>query len=1075
MEQQTQSDEHRCGCGRPEDRIAMSRRRFLAAGAIGTAGVVAGLPGRRVMAGPFEESDDTTLIPADKKLDPAWVQSLFARGKPEVYSGDELKYIGMPVGGICAGQVYLGGDGRLWLWDVFNKVTAGVCGKGTAGENYVKPLEQTSPLDQGFALHIPSDTARPVRTLDRHGFSDVRFEGRYPIGRVRYHDGDCPVEVALEAFSPFVPLSVEDSSYPAVVMQYQITNTSSKEVALEIAGWLENAVCLYTGGDDVVRRNRIVRSGDVMLLECGVMDNPAMVEAADRRDIRFEDFERGTYEGWTVEGTAFGAEPIVAERMPAYQGRVGAQGRRLVNTHNTRNGEDVVKGDEHTGRLTSRPFKIERGYINFLIGGGSHAGRTCMNLLIDGQPVRTTVGRNDNRMFASHWDVRDLQGRQARIEIVDQHTGGWGNIGVDDIVFSDTPRRPSDAVELEQRHDFGSMALALLGAEDGDRGCALLPGDDALGGVFHNSPIAAVASGQEAVSPFAQKALGSVTRTLSIEAGRTKTVTFVLSWHFVNLTLDGFPKPVGRYYGARFGSARAVAEHLAENLARLAQDTRRWVETWYDSTLPRWFLNRTFANTSTPATSTCYRFADGRFYGWEGIGCCPGTCTHVWHYAQAIARVFPELERDLRRRVDFGVGFDAKTGGVGHRAEFGRDPADDGQAGVILRTYREHQMSPDDAFLRDLWPRVRKALQYLIDKDGDADGIIEGAQPNTLDAAWYGKIAWLTSLYLAALRAGQEMAVEMGEPDFAAKAAQVWRRGAENIVKLLFNGEYFIQIPDPEHMDAIGADTGCYIDQVFGQSWAFQVGLGRLYSEQHIRKALRSLWTYNFAPDVGPFKQVHTKGRPYALAGDGGLIMCTWPKGGKRKDWEKHWQFGYFNECMSGFEWQVAAHMIAEGMLTEGLAVARAIHDRYHPSLRNPYNEIECSDHYARAMASYGAFLTACGYQYHGPKGILGFAPKLSPEDFRAAFTAAEGWGRFSQERTAALQRNEIELRYGTLTLKELRLELAEGAHADQVEMAIAGSPMACEWTQSQSTVSIRPAQAVTIRGGSPVVVNIRV
>ena len=89
----------------------------------------------------------------------------------------------------------------------------------------------------------------------------------------------------------------------------------------------------------------------------------------------------------------------------------------------------------------------------------------------------------------------------------------------------------------------------------------------------------------------------------------------------------------------------------------------------------------------------------------------------------------------------------------------------------------------------------------------------------------------------------------------------------------------------------------------------------------------------------------------------------------------------YFNECMNGFEYQAAGHMIWEGMVQEGLAVTRAIHDRYHPSRRNPWNEVECGDHYARSMASYGVFLAACGYEYHGPKRHLAFAPRLSPRE----------------------------------------------------------------------------------------------
>ena len=129
------------------------------------------------------------------------------------------------------------------------------------------------------------------------------------------------------------------------------------------------------------------------------------------------------------------------------------------------------------------------------------------------------------------------------------------------------------------------------------------------------------------------------------------------------------------------------------------------------------------------------------------------------------------------------------------------------------------------------------------------------------------------------------------------------------------------------------------------------------------------MWKYNFAPDVGPFRKKFTAGRPYALAGDAGLVMTSNPKLIPNVYGLPSWQIGYFNECMSGFEHQAASHMMAEGMVLESLAVTRAIHDRYHASRRNPYNEVECSDHYARAMASYGTFITACGFESHGPTG----------------------------------------------------------------------------------------------------------
>ena len=175
----------------------------------------------------------------------------------------------------------------------------------------------------------------------------------------------------------------------------------------------------------------------------------------------------------------------------------------------------------------------------------------------------------------------------------------------------------------------------------------------------------------------------------------------------------------------------------------------------------------------------------------------------------------------------------------------------------------------------------------------------------------------------------------------------------------------------------------------------------------HVRGALASLWRYSFTPDVGPYRKAHQAGRWYAMAGEGGLLMVTHPFGpgptftGKADAWSAM----YFNECMTGFEHQVAGQMIAAGMLTEGLAIERTIHDRYHAARRNPWNEVECGDHYARAMASHGVFLAACGYEHHGPKGHLGFAPRLTPADFRAPFTAAEGWGTYAPDNPARTAR----------------------------------------------------------------------
>jgi non-lysosomal glucosylceramidase len=1005
-----------------------NRRDFLKTSAATTIGLVCSrLP---VMAGPFTREDFQNLVPADKKLRPEWVKSLFERGTPEVLRGGELKFVGLPVGGIGAGRIYLGGDGGLWLWDIFNERI------GTGSEHYAQPLTPSSPLTQKFTLTIGQE----ARSLDRVGFSEVIFRGEYPIGTVEYTDPSTPLAVRLEAFSPFIPLNTDDSSLPATILQFTVRNTSGAPVEATLSGQLENGVCLNHRAYDGVLRNRVLRRPALTTLLCSAEKTAR--QAAGRPDIVFEDWNKETYDGWTVEGTAFGGGPVRKSEMPAYQGDVGGETDRVVNSHASAPGDSVEARDRAVGALLSQEFTIERNFITFWIGGGKarEKSRLGLTLLVEGKPVQTAAGQDNNQMAPRYFDVRAQAGKTARLTIIDDATGGWGNIGVGRILFAD---HITEAEAREDWPDFGTLALALLGE-------------------------AAEEASADAAAPFTDKLSGALGRKLKLAPGQSAKVTFILAWHFPNLSLGGPLKKAGRYYATKFSSADGVVQYVAAHFDRLTGETRLWRDTWYESTLPYWFLDRTFLNTSILATSTCYRLANGRFYGFEGVGCCEGTCGHVYHYAHATARLFPELERDTRERVDFGLALQP-DGAIHFRGEFNDFPAVDAQAGAILRALREHQMSLDEEFLKRTWPKIKLATQWLIAKDGNGDGLIEGNQHNTLDTDWFGPVAWLSGLYLAALAAAGEMAGEIGDTSFARQCVGILETGRKNLVAQLFDGEYFINKVDPKHLDAINSGTGCEIDQVFGQSWAFQVGLPRVLPRHETLSALQSLWRYNFSPDVGPYRAAYKEGRWYALAGEAGLLMCSFP----RRDWDyaqakgkgPGWAAGYFNECMNGFEYQAAGHMIREGMTLEGLAVTRAVHDRYHASRRNPWNEVECGDHYARSMASYGVYLAACGYEYHGPRRHLGFAPKLSPENFKCAFTAAQGWGTFSQKIESGGLQAHIAVRWGRLKLKTIALEVPEDM-TRTVKVALAGKIMPAQLDRSGSGVVVSLAGGVEMAAG---------
>lgn len=869
-----------CCCGP----ISLDRRQFVRlAGAAGAAAILGPQP---LMAGPFEASDFAKLIPPDKKLDPSWVKSLYERGQPTVYRGKDLDTIGMPVGGLCAGLLYLGGDGKLWLWNVMNQEQVGVLGGGSAGHNYVNPVKASSPLEQGFALRIKTPAGAQIRGFDRTGWRDIAFQGQYPIGTVEYRDADSPVSVQLQAYSPFIPLNTEDSSLPATVMSFTVRNETELPLEVVIGGWIQNAVAMYTSEKlPVTRKNEISKSQSLTFLECI-------------------------------------AEPVDKTTTPQF---------------------------DH--------------------------GSMGIGILAPPTNIQTFADIGDGPVPAA-------------------------------VFAQDVPE-----------------------GESGDR------------------------SGTKD-----RRIIGALRYPLDLPANGTSTVSFVVAWHFRHVQIKGIEgAETGRYYARKFPDAFAVADYITSNFEKLHADTVLWRDTWYDSTLPHWFLDRTLLNTSILATTTCYRFGTGRFYAWEGVGCCPGTCTHVWSYAQAAGRLFPELERITRETVDYGIAFVPSTGQIDYRAEADRKEATDGQAGTILRTLREHQMCADNAFLQRVWPRAKKAIEFLIRKDKDQDGIIQGAQPNTLDAAWYGEISWISSLYVAALLAGQQMAQEMGDGDFAAQCGHLADEGNRNISNKLFNGRYFIQKADPVKPDIIGSYSTCEIDQVLGQSWAWQVGLDRVLDRKKTLSALRSLWQYNFTPNVGPFREAFPAGRWYAVAGEAGLIMATNPQDIPNPyRASKFWSVGYFDECMTGFEHQVASHMIAEGMVEPGLAVTRAVHDRYHASRRNPWNEIECSDHYSRAMASYGSFVTMCGFEYHGPKGHIGFAPRMSQDDFRAPFVTAEGWGTFSQHGDHRTQSATLQIKWGRLQLRTFSLALPK-SHARKSAAALVNKrhiPTTVDFSEGRANVT---------------------
>jgi uncharacterized protein (DUF608 family) len=594
---------------------------------------------------------------------------------------------------------------------------------------------------------------------------------------------------------------------------------------------------------------------------------------------------------------------------------------------------------------------------------------------------------------------------------------------------------------------FGTVALATLGPN----ATGLLHLNDlALGwktfersGRFTSTP-----SGRKShPSPPGQTNYGALASTVEVPAGSTVEVPFLFAWHYPN-SYNRHGTWIGCHYAAQQADARAVMREAVGDYSALRQKTEHFRATFYDSTLPYWLLDCITANAAILRhIGVVFRITNADIYGWEGSnGCCDPTCTHVWGYEQSLARLFPDLEREMRR-IDFKHQ-QRPDGGINNRTEVpspprptGEQPFADGHSSCILKAYREALNCTDESFFKEYWPHAKLAVEYLIERDarssgGQPAGVLQDDQWNTYDEALHGVTTFISGYYLAALRAGEEWARRMGDTASAGRFHQVFESGQKKLLDLCWNGEYFQQhLPDYQNRNG-EFGPGCMADQLIGQWWAHQLGLGYLLPKEHVVSALRAIFKYNFKSDLTGWKH---QPRAFAGAGDKGLIVCTWPRGGRPAN-----VMLYSDEVWTGIEYQVAAHMFYEGLIEEGFAIVKGARDRYDgrprpPIARNPWSEIECGGHYARAMSSWSLLLAISGYEFDGPRAALRFHPRHRPDNFKSFFTGPEGWGSMSQKVEAGAQNITIGVKHGKLRLRILEFDVLGTLKKPQATVSHAG------------------------------------
>lgn len=538
---------------------------------------------------------------------------------------------------------------------------------------------------------------------------------------------------------------------------------------------------------------------------------------------------------------------------------------------------------------------------------------------------------------------------------------------------------------------------------------------------------------------------GTLAVPLSIAPGQSQTVVLRLCWYVpgsdvrAGTRADACAEAYAPWYSGHYASVEAVHADWQRQYAAWRTRTQQFTDCFYNTTLPDVLIEAVAANLCILKSTTVLRQKDGRLWGWEGChdrrGSCHGSCTHVWNYAQSICHLFPRLERTLRE-TEF-LQSQSESGHQTFRANLPISPIDtptfhaasDGQLGGIIKAYRDWRICGDDVWLRGLWPAIEKSIAYCVDTwDPDRTGALIEPHHNTYDIEFWGADGMCTGFYTAALKAYCQMADALGED--CEDYRTLYARSRDYMEQTLFNGAYFdqkvqweglrAQLSIDEYPPEVQAllrtegpryqyGTGCISDAVLG-IWLGEIsGLRDIVDDAKVQSTLHRIYRHNFRADLSAHANPQRPG--YALGHEGGLLLCSWPDGGKPS-----LPFVYSDEVWTGIEYQVAAHLLSRGMAKEALDIVTACRARYDGTVRNPYNEYECGHWYARAMASYALLQCYTGVSYTRADRTLRVS-RHNADSFKTFLCTADGFG------TVEVRQGNVTLRVASGTIEVDRIE----------------------------------------------------
>ena len=884
-----------------------------------------------------DDKDDLSRDRAKRLEELKNASDLYAIGKTKLYKNEYLQAIDFHVGSIGGGAIRINGKGELYRWQTFNNLT-----------------EFHLP-DSFFAIYCQTGGKKGViRALDTKGkgifkpMNSLVFSGEYPFANYYFEDNDIPVEVVMEAYSPFIPLDLKNSTLPVAIFNFYITNKSQEKQIFSLLQSQQNAVGY----------------------------NPV------------QEYSEGSWnkEFIRLDGKVY----LNSKRYPV-------KGVYYDNYGNNYN-EIKFSKDKISSYLKANISKDSSFYGDMAImmfGEGKFSAKSFWQ-------KKTDLYNDFKDGSLSETNINNLK----------------------DINYSKEGETYNTAISLK----------------------------------------------------------------FTLEPRERKKVTAIIAWHFPNGNNGGIINPKwkakawggvdknnngwggkGNYYSNHWRDAKEVMEYAYKNFNSNEEKTRLFHSAIYDMSLPHWFKDRLTSQLAILNSKTLFWTKDDYVGGWEGTGpgdgSCAGNCAHVWHYAQAHARLFPHL---ARRKTEQLFYYQGSKGNIPYRQPDNGSVSADAQLAAILQSYREHLLQTNDNWLKSNFSKINKAMEYAINLwDKDRDGRLSGSQHNTLDCSISGNSSWIGSMYAASLYACSKMANICGYPSLAKEYDNIAKNAIKSHNEELWNGQYYYQKPDEKSFSDYG--TGSAIDQLLGQWWASQINLGKLYPSERISSAMESVFKYNFRSN---FYGIRQHPREFVKDFQAGMQMITWPNRDRPNP-----HTTYADEVMTGFEYSAIATMLGQGLKEESFVALKAIYDRYDGRLYmghkgdwgnwgfsgNPFGDDECGKMYSRSLSIWSILLAYQGFIYDGPNKTIGFNPPLEEKNHNSFFSSSQGWGVFEQnEKKYGIEVN-IKTILGKLSIKKLILKAPRDKKIKKIRLK--SSKQELKFSQKDNNIDIIFEDSILLEG----------